>query len=189
MPSPSETEFRIQLSPVPTQTIFGSFGSIAIAPIDCTRSLSNFGVNVLPPFIDFHTPPLAAPTYTVSRLPSCTAATDVTRPDITAEPILRAPSPEMVSESTTTDPVAATRAVASLGGAGNDAGLGPAVPDCGANSAGTTFSPTAGLMKRRSSRTGFTVIRSHAICCLSALELFRAPTATANGKSTPCTSL
>ena len=55
-------EFRIQLSPVPTQTVFGSFGSMAMAPIDCTGCLSNFGVNVVPPFVDFHTPPLAAPT-------------------------------------------------------------------------------------------------------------------------------
>ena len=50
------------ISPVPTQTVFGFFGSMAIAPIDCTGCLSKTGLNVVPPFIDFQTPPLAAPT-------------------------------------------------------------------------------------------------------------------------------
>ena len=102
MPSPTETELRIHASPVPTQMILGSFGSMASAPIDCTSCLSNIGRNVVPPLFDFHTPPLAAPTYTVRRSPSCTAATDVTRPDIAADPMLRAPSPAMVSESAMT---------------------------------------------------------------------------------------
>ena len=75
---------------------------MASAPIDCTSCLSNTGLNVVPPLMDFHTPPLAAPTYTVRRSPSCTAASDVTRPLIAAEPMLRAPSPAMVSESATT---------------------------------------------------------------------------------------
>src|SRR5215471_14160694 len=148
MPSPSETELRIQLSPVPTQIVFGSFGSIAMAPIDCTSCLSNIGVNVVPPFIDFHTPPLAAPTYTVSRLPSCTAATEVTRPDITAEPMLRAPRPEIVSESTLGGDAAPPRVALTCGGAGSDAGLGPAVPDCVAASAVMSFSPAAGRVNR-----------------------------------------
>ena len=108
---------------------------------------------------------------------------------MTAEPMLRAPSPEMVSESTTAGEVAATRADVGLAGAESDAGLGPAVPGCVAASAGTTFSPGAGLVNRRSSSTGFTVMRSHEYCCLSALALFLAPIATAKGKSTPCTSL
>src|SRR6478672_10537302 len=128
MPSPIETEFRIQLSPEPTHTVFGSLGSIAIAPIDCTSCLSNFGMNVVPPFIDFHTPPLAAPTYTVSRSPSCTAAIDVTRPDIAADPMFRAPSPDVVSESTLAGDVDTRAVEAFRAGAGIDAGLGPAVP-------------------------------------------------------------
>src|SRR5205814_8018491 len=170
MPSPIETEFRIQLSPVPTHTVFGSLGSIAIAPIDCTSCLSNFGANVVPPFVDFHTPPLAAPTYTVRRSPSCTAAIEVTRPDIAADPMFRAPSPEVASESTTADTLA-VRTVAVGGGAAIDAGLGAAVPSGADASAGTTLSPAAGRTNRRSSSVGFTVMRSKAYCDLLALEL------------------
>src|ERR1051325_1250120 len=169
MPSPIETEFRIQLSPVPTHTIFGSLGSIAIAPIDWTSCLSNFGANVVPPFVDFHTPPLAAPTYTVRRSPSCTAAIEVTRPDIAADPMFRAPSPEGASESTTAEGAEARTVDALGGGAGIDAGLGPAAPSLA--SAGATFSPGAGFTNRRSSSTGFTVMRSQAYCDLLALEL------------------
>src|SRR6267142_3372466 len=95
-----ETLLRIHDSPVPTQITLGFLGSIVIAPIDCTGSLSNTGLNVVPPLVDFHTPPEAAPAYTVRRVPSCTAATAAMRPLMAAEPILRAPSPEMVSEST-----------------------------------------------------------------------------------------
>src|SRR6266704_2132549 len=32
------------------------------APIDCTGCRSKTGLNVVPPFTDFHTPPLAEPT-------------------------------------------------------------------------------------------------------------------------------
>ncbi|MBK8283561.1 MAG: hypothetical protein IPK97_01095 [Ahniella sp.] len=35
-----------------------------MAPIDCTGCLSNTGWNVVVPSVDFHTPPLAAPTST-----------------------------------------------------------------------------------------------------------------------------
>src|SRR5574341_561003 len=76
MPSPTDTLLRIHDSPVPTQTTLGFLGSIVTAPIDCTGWRSKTGLNVVPPFTDFHTPPLAAP-------------------------MLRAPSPAMVSESTT----------------------------------------------------------------------------------------
>src|SRR5882762_4522891 len=101
MPSPTETLFRVQDSPVPTQTVFGACGSIAMAPIDCTGCLSKTGLFVVPPFTDFQTPPLAAPTYTVSRPSSLTAVTAAMRPLIAAEPIFREPKPEMVSESNT----------------------------------------------------------------------------------------
>src|SRR6266550_8047898 len=97
-----EALFRVHASPVPTQITLGFFGSIVIAPIDCTACLSNTGLKVVPPFTDFHTPPLAAPTYTVSRGPSCTAASAAIRPLIAADPMLRAPRPEMVAESTLT---------------------------------------------------------------------------------------
>ena len=62
MPSPIETLLRVHDSPVPTQTIFGFVGSMVTAPIDCTGCLSNTGLKVVPPLIDFQTPPLAAPT-------------------------------------------------------------------------------------------------------------------------------
>ncbi len=62
MPLPTETELRVHDSPVPTQTVFGSFGSRDIAPIDCTGCLSNTGLNVVPPSSDFQMPPEAAPT-------------------------------------------------------------------------------------------------------------------------------
>src|SRR5579863_4816875 len=42
-PSPTETLFRTQPSPVPTQTVFVFVGSMATAPIDCTSSRSNTG--------------------------------------------------------------------------------------------------------------------------------------------------
>src|SRR5271156_924013 len=79
--------------------VFGFFGSIVIAPIDCAVILSNTGLYVVPPLVDFHTPPLAAPMYTVSRPSSFTAASAAMRPLIVAEPIFRAPSPAIVSES------------------------------------------------------------------------------------------
>src|SRR5437016_8120367 len=99
MPSPTETLLRVQASPVPTPIVLGDCGSTVIAPMDSTGSLSNTGLNVVPPLVDFQTPPLAAPTYTVSRPLSVTAAMAATRPLIAAEPMFRAPRPEMVSES------------------------------------------------------------------------------------------
>src|SRR5580692_2593382 len=99
MPFPIETLLRVHDSPVPAQIVFGACGSIASAPMDCTASLSNTGLNVVPPFEDFQTPPLAAPIYTVSRPSSFMAATAETRPLMVAEPMFRAPSPENESES------------------------------------------------------------------------------------------
>src|SRR5438552_15002665 len=102
MPSPTETLLRSQDSPVPTQTISGFEGSIATAPIDCTSWRSKTDLNVVPPFTDFQTPPLAEPTNTVSLPFSFTASTAATRPLIVAEPTLRAGSPEMVAASNLT---------------------------------------------------------------------------------------
>src|SRR5215475_3326781 len=100
MPSPIDTELRVHDSPEPTQTVFGLFGSSAMEPIDCTGCLSNTGWNVVPPSSDFQTPPDAAPTNTVVR-PSSSwrAAIAAMRPLIAAEPMLRAPRPEMVPAS------------------------------------------------------------------------------------------
>src|SRR6266851_4629180 len=102
MPSPMDTLLRIHDSPLPTQITLGFFGSIVTAPIDWTGCLSKTGLNVVPPFTDFHTPPLAAPTNTVSRPFSFTASTAATRPLIVADPILRAGSPEIVAASNLT---------------------------------------------------------------------------------------
>src|ERR1700722_12811939 len=99
MPFPIDTLLRVQDSPVPAQIVFGACGSMASAPMDSTASLSKTGLNVVPPFDDFHTPPLAAPTYTVSLPSSFMAAIADTRPLIAAEPMFRAPSPEIESES------------------------------------------------------------------------------------------
>src|SRR5579884_394381 len=99
MPSPIETLLRVHDSPVPTHTFFEFFGSIAMAPMDCTGCSSNTGRYRVPLSSDFHTPPLAAPTNSVI-LPvgSRTPAMAETRPLILAEPMLRAPRPEMVAE-------------------------------------------------------------------------------------------
>src|SRR5437588_8010017 len=99
MPSPIETLLRVQDSPVPTQTFFALPGSIAIAPMDCADCSSKTGRYRVPPSSDFQTPPLAAPTNNVifpegSFVPAIAEM----RPLIAAEPILRAPRPEMVAE-------------------------------------------------------------------------------------------
>src|SRR5205814_10420721 len=99
MPSPIETLLRVHDSPLPTQIFLEFFGSIAIAPIDCTACSSNTGRKRVPASSDFQMPPLAAPTKRVI-LPegSFTPSTAEIRPLIAADPILRAPSPEMVAE-------------------------------------------------------------------------------------------
>jgi hypothetical protein len=116
MPAPTETELRVHASPVPTQTVLGRLGSRAMAPMDCTGWRSNTGWNVVPPSVDFHTPPLAAPTYRVVLPPAWCAARAATRPLIAAEPMLRAPSPEITAESITVW-------VGSLAGGGVTAGV------------------------------------------------------------------
>src|SRR5438874_11515304 len=102
MPSPTETLLRIQLSPVPAQTIFVLVGSTANAPIDCTAGWSKTERKLLPPFTDFHTPPLAAPAKTVRRPLSLYAVTAATRPLMVADLMLREGSPEIVRISTRT---------------------------------------------------------------------------------------
>ena len=108
MPSPIDTLLRVQASPVPTQTFFGLEGSSAIAPIDCTGCSSKTGLKVVPPSVDFQTPPLAAPTNSVT-LPdgSVYPARAEIRPLMLAEPMLRAPRPEIVPESITVAPAPA----------------------------------------------------------------------------------
>src|SRR5215472_5019812 len=67
--------------------------------MDCTSSRSKTALKVVPPFTDFQTPPLAAPTKMVMRPFSSTASSAAMRPLIVAEPILRAGRPEMVAAS------------------------------------------------------------------------------------------
>src|SRR5215471_19145664 len=95
-----ETELRVQDSPVPTQMVLAFCGSIAMAPIDCTGCLSKTGLNVVPPSIDFHTPPDAAPTKTVVVPFSFLAAMEAMRPLMAADPMLRARRPEITPLST-----------------------------------------------------------------------------------------
>src|ERR1700720_1991210 len=99
MPSPIDTLLRVHDSPLPTQIFLEFFGSIAIAPIDCADCSSNTGRKRVPPSSDFQMPPLAAPTKRVI-LPesSFTPVIAEMRPLIVADPILRAPSPEIVAE-------------------------------------------------------------------------------------------
>src|SRR2546423_1099754 len=73
---------------------------MAMAPMDCTGWSSNTGLKVVPPLLDFHTPPRAAPTNGgVLPEPSPWAAMAAMRPLMAAEPMLRALRPETVPES------------------------------------------------------------------------------------------
>src|SRR5215467_8433963 len=99
MPSPMDTLLRVHDSPVPTQTFFEFFGSSSMAPIDCTGCSSKIGRYSVPLSSDFQTPPLAEPTKSVI-LPddSWTPARQEMRPLIVADPMFRAPSPEILAE-------------------------------------------------------------------------------------------
>src|SRR5947199_6147089 len=87
-PSPQEELWRLFGSPVPTHTIEGSDGAIAMSPIVDTPSLSNIGSHVVPLLVVFQTPPEAVPTYTMFGLLSTTAKSSM-RPPIVAGPISR----------------------------------------------------------------------------------------------------
>jgi hypothetical protein len=62
IPQPIEMWLRMNDSPVPTHTTFGSEGATAIAPIDDTGWLSKMGFQCAPASVVFQSPPLAAPT-------------------------------------------------------------------------------------------------------------------------------
>src|SRR5438132_1097970 len=70
---------------------------MAIAPIDW-EYLSKTDLNVVPPLVDFHTPPLAAPTYTVSASEASPSIAEI-RPLIAAGPIERASTAPNAAES------------------------------------------------------------------------------------------
>src|SRR5690348_9430991 len=96
-PSPTPTLLRVHDSPVPTHTVFGSFGLTRMAPMDGV-SRSNTGFQVVPASRDTHTPPPALPTHSTSRSP-LTPSMQEMRPLITPGPSERALSPSNVSES------------------------------------------------------------------------------------------
>src|SRR5439155_9425474 len=75
-------------SPVPTQTTFGFLGSSTTHPIEYDPSPSNTGVQVVPAFVVFHTPPDPAAAKYRDRSSGCTA-NPTTRPDVTAGPMSR----------------------------------------------------------------------------------------------------
>ena len=64
-----------------------------IAPIENEPSPSNTGVNEVPAFVVFHTPPAAAATYQMDLSVGWTA-TSATRPEVSAGPIERSLRPE-----------------------------------------------------------------------------------------------
>src|SRR5437879_13695968 len=67
--------------------------------MDCTDCSSKTGRYRVPPSSDFQTPPLAAPTKSVIFPEGFfVPAIAEIRPLIAADPILRAPKPEMVAE-------------------------------------------------------------------------------------------
>src|SRR6266404_3745942 len=85
-PSPHDELCRLFGSPVPTHTIDGSEGAIAMSPIVDTLSLSNTGSQVVPLLVVFQTPPEATPAYTMLGLFSTTAKSSM-RPPMFAVPI------------------------------------------------------------------------------------------------------
>src|SRR5713226_6328058 len=87
-PSPHDELCLLFGSPVPTHTMDGSEGAIAMSPIVDTLSLSNTGSHVVPLLVVFHTPPEAVPTYTMFGLLSTTAKSSM-RPPMIAGPISR----------------------------------------------------------------------------------------------------
>src|SRR5713226_6418186 len=87
-PFPHDELCRLFGSPVPTHTIDGSDGAIAMSPMVETPALSNTGSHVVPLLVVFHTPPEATPTNTMFGLLSTTAKSSM-RPPITAGPSSR----------------------------------------------------------------------------------------------------
>src|SRR5882672_1486491 len=143
-----ETELRVQASPVPAHTMLGRLGSIASAPIDWTGCLSKTGSKVVPPSRDLQTPPLAEPTKS-STLPSGVgrAATAAMRPLMAAEPMLRAPSPE-ITDLLNTALVLATRSDGAVAAAPGAAFGAPATVVTATNAATIEARSIAGATKR-----------------------------------------
>src|SRR5258708_10253661 len=69
---------RMNDSPVPAQTMFGSLAATASEPMDATGAESKMGFQWMPPSVLLKMPPDAAPTYQMFGFPG-TPATDVAR--------------------------------------------------------------------------------------------------------------
>src|ERR1044072_5034810 len=85
MPCPMERWLRMNDSPVPAHTMFGSLAATASEtpdrpgePMDATGSESKIGSQWIPPSVLLKMPPDAAPTYQTFGFPG-TPATDVAR--------------------------------------------------------------------------------------------------------------
>src|ERR1041385_307066 len=91
-PSPYPTLRWLLFSPVPTHTTRGFFGSTATVPIEYDACASNTGVQVVPAFTVFQTPPEWTATYQV-LFSSGWIATSPIRPDGAAGPRFRSRSP------------------------------------------------------------------------------------------------
>lgn len=63
MPHPMEMWLRMNVSPVPAQTMLGSEGASAKAPIEATGCSSKIGFQWTPPSVVFQIPPEAAPVH------------------------------------------------------------------------------------------------------------------------------
>src|ERR1043166_1966497 len=128
-PSPYPTLRWLLFSPVPTHTTSGFFGSTATVPIEYDAWASKTGVQVVPAFTVFHTPPECTATYQVLLSEGCTATSPI-RPEGAAGPMFRSLSPakrparmrSVVSGSAGFWPAAA--AGADAGGAGGWVGGG-----------------------------------------------------------------
>src|SRR5688500_5073629 len=60
-PSPCDVLPRMHVSPPPTQTMSGFFGSTAMAPIVPPKCLSVMGCQLIPPSVVLKTPPPVVP--------------------------------------------------------------------------------------------------------------------------------
>src|SRR5258707_9331967 len=69
---------RMNDSPVPAHTMFGSLSATANEPMDATGSESKMGFQWIPPSVLLKMPPEAAPTYQMFGFPG-TPATEVAR--------------------------------------------------------------------------------------------------------------
>src|SRR5437660_976475 len=113
------------------------------------------------------------------RLPSCTASMAAMRPDIAAEPMLRAPRPEMVSESTVIG-------VVGVGGGvlGADVGAGAAVVVACATA---TVAPLPGRTNSALAIGKFASIFEYVVFCRFGFPF--TPFSIENGRYQPLTSL